>query len=247
MQTAMKTDIGHIRTVNEDRVHVKIGARGLTLAVVADGMGGHQAGDVASQVAVETIHAHLNSFVDGVLEEECATAIKEAIHMANEKVYSLASKEAQYHGMGTTIVVAMADRNWIVIGHIGDSRAYIWDGAKLRQLTEDHSLVNELLKSGQISAEEADEHPRRNVLTRALGTEPYVEMDVYRHEWAENDILLMCTDGLSSYVEQEKIESALSAEEQLEWKAERLVQAALEAGGDDNITVVLLENDYAAQ
>lgn len=247
MRIAMKTDVGHIRSVNEDRALVKAGTGGVSWGIIADGMGGHQAGDIASQLAVDTISEQLQSVVT---PEECdhgdtelAALLREAVFRANEKVYAVASSKKHYHGMGTTVVVALVTDNQLVIGHIGDSRAYQWNGSELRQLTEDHSLVNELLKSGQISAEEANHHPRRNVLTRALGTEPFVEVDVKSFTWQPHDILLLCTDGLSSLVGRDRLQQVLQTTETLDWKAEQLVHFALQAGGDDNVTVLLLANE----
>jgi len=247
MRTAMRTDIGCIRTVNEDRVMVETGADGLTLAIVADGMGGHQAGDIASQIAVDTIHEQLRDLLVPGSTKDREMAIKEAVYHANSKVYTVASSLDHYHGMGTTVVVALADHDSIVLGHIGDSRAYRWDGQRVEQLTDDHSLVNELLKSGQISKEEAGQHPRRNVLTRALGTEPFVEVEVANHKWRRNDILLLCTDGLSSLVDTEQMERVMRDGDDLDKMADRLVEIALNAGGEDNITVILLANSDAVQ
>jgi protein phosphatase len=243
MKTAMKTDVGHHRSINEDRVMVKTGAGGLTLAVVADGMGGHQAGDIASQLAVDAIDELLRPVLESGGGNDMEALVREAILSANDKVFQFASTADQYYGMGTTIVVALADRERIVLGHIGDSRAYLWDRGRFVQLTEDHSLVNELLKRGQISAEEADHHPRRNVLTRALGTERVVEAEIAFHRWKEHDMLLLCTDGLSGLVGTDKMAEVLSADRELDWKADELVRLALEAGGDDNITVILLSNE----
>jgi protein phosphatase len=243
MKIALKTDIGHIRSVNEDRVLFHESPRGVAWAIVADGMGGHQAGDIASQVAVETISEQLAAtFAEEEGEVDPAAAIREAVFRANEKVFTIASSQSNYHGMGTTVVVALLDPKQFVIGHIGDSRAYHWNGRELTQLTEDHSLVNELLKNGQISAEEADRHPRRNVLTRALGTEPFVEVEIKRFDWLAGDIVLLCTDGLTGYVGLKPIKEVLGSEKPIEWKAERLVKHALEAGGDDNVTVLLAAN-----
>lgn len=246
MKIVMKTDIGLIRSVNEDRVHTGQGDYGRVWGIVADGMGGHQAGDIASQVAVETINEQLALILqeDGQ-DADIASAIREAVFRANEKVYSIASSQSHYHGMGTTIVVALASPEDVVVGHIGDSRAYHWDGQELKQLTEDHSLVNELLKNGQISAEEADHHPRRNVLTRALGTEPFVEVEVHRYLWQRDDTLLLCTDGLTGLVGAPRLQEVLGSEEPLDLKADRLVKYALEAGGDDNVTVLLMANKDA--
>lgn len=247
MEIAMKTDVGRIRTINEDRVLVKVVHSGVSWGVIADGMGGHQAGDIASQVAVDTINEHLQQLLTADASEqdevELAALLREAVFRANEKVFTIASSEDHYHGMGTTVVVSLMTNNKLVIGHIGDSRAYRWDGEQLIQLTEDHSLVNELLKSGQISAEEANHHPRRNVLTRALGTEPFVEVEVKSFSWKPHDILLLCTDGLSGLVERERIQQVLSTADELEGKSEQLIELALQAGGDDNVTVLLVANE----
>jgi serine/threonine protein phosphatase PrpC len=245
MKTANKTDIGRIRMVNEDRAEVCNDLNGFTLAIVADGMGGHQAGDIASQIAIDTIREELRSIHSGLTVEAYEDAIERAVLRANEEVYDLASNNEQYHGMGTTVVAALVSEDVIIIAHIGDSRAYKLDGSTIVQLTEDHSLVNELVKTGQITAEEADNHPRRNVVTRALGTEQHVEVDIGHYTWSRNEQLLLCTDGLSSSVHLDRIKEIISTDESVEWKVNRLVESALESGGDDNITVVLLANEPA--
>ena len=242
MKIANKSDVGRLRTVNEDRAIVQADVNGLTLAIVADGMGGHQAGDIASQISIEVIQEKLQSIHPGMSIEEFKISIKEAIYEANQKVYEAAAQNKAYMGMGTTVVVAIVSEEVIVIGHIGDSRAYKLSEDTIEQLTEDHSLVAELVKSGQISPEEANDHPRRNVLTRALGTEQFVNVDTRHVYWKENEILLLCSDGLSSMVSREQMLEILRSDNELEWKVNRLVDCALEAGGDDNITVVLLEN-----
>lgn len=243
MKTAHKTDIGRTRIVNEDRAIVLTSPKGITLAVVADGMGGHQAGDIASQLTVETFQHELENLEDPLTSENQEEFIKMTIAKANDTVYQMSLKNQQYLGMGTTVVIAIATENEFQIAHIGDSRAYQYTNRKIVQLTEDHSLVNELVKSGEITTEAAQHHPRRNVLTRALGTEKWVEADIRKYEWNHSDILLLCSDGLSNQVHPEQIEQTLSGTEDLDTKADRLVQLALEAGGDDNITVILLAND----
>ncbi|MCG7213803.1 Stp1/IreP family PP2C-type Ser/Thr phosphatase [Paenibacillus mucilaginosus] len=239
------SDIGRVRTVNEDRAVVKEDLNGWSLAIVADGMGGHQAGDIASQMAVELIQVGIQFLDAGVSSEERQRQLKSAIEVANEKVFEFASQREHYHGMGTTVVAALASPDRAVIAHIGDSRAYRIGGGRIEQLTEDHSLVNELVKSGQISREEASHHPRRNVLTRALGTEPTIEVDVQEVSWQKGDLLLLCSDGLCGLVDDERILEAASGPEELEEKARRLIKEALDAGGDDNVTVVLVANDGA--
>ncbi len=243
METAYKTDIGRIRVVNEDRVLVDDNLNGFTLAVVADGMGGHKAGDVASQMAIELIHKELQLLHTGMSVEERMDKIKTAVSKANESIYTSAVNQEQYHGMGTTVVIVLISTDGLIVAHIGDSRVYKWTGEHISQLTEDHSLVNELLRSGQISWDEANHHPRRNVLTRALGTEEITDLEIQHLHWEPNDVLLLCSDGLSGFVDKEQMIEILRTNHGLEWKVNRLVDRALETGGDDNITVILLAND----
>jgi len=245
MQTAHRTDAGLVRLINEDRATVRNEWNGFTLAIVADGMGGHQAGEIASQMAIELIEAEMLEVGAAMTVAERQEAVRRAIEKANDQVFEFASKQARYQGMGTTVVVALATSSDLVIGHIGDSRAYLVSGGSIRQLTEDHSLVNELIKSGQITPEEATIHPLRNVVTRALGTDKQVEVDVLRSEWREGDILLLCSDGLSNLVGEPEMREVAVDSRDLSWKADKLVSRALEEGGGDNITVVLLANDAA--
>ncbi|MDF2936529.1 MAG: Stp1/IreP family PP2C-type Ser/Thr phosphatase [Paenibacillaceae bacterium] len=242
MRTAERTDVGRIRSVNEDRAVILPEKCGMVIAIVADGMGGHQAGDIASQLAIEKIREELSGLPEDATLEARKGAIRLAVEAANGEVYRQASQREQLRGMGTTVVVSLATAEQLVVGHIGDSRAYLAAGSQLVQLTEDHSLVNELLKSGQITREEAEHHPRRNVLLRALGTDNEVQVDVVEHSWAEGDILLMCSDGLSNMVDEEECLAVLQSEHSLENKVDELVERALTAGGDDNVTVVLIEN-----
>lgn len=242
LRLAYQSDIGRVRMVNEDRAIVQEDLNGWTLAIVADGMGGHQAGDIASTMAVELIQDGLQSLDPNISGEERQRQLRTVIEMANQKIFDFASQRENYHGMGTTVVLVLAKDDRAVVAHIGDSRAYRIRGEIIEQLTEDHSLVNELVRSGQISREDANHHPRRNVLTRALGTEPTIEVDVQEIMWQPGDQLLLCSDGLSSLVEKERLLQTVAGEGELESKVQQLVQEALDAGGDDNITVVLLAN-----
>lgn len=241
MLTAHKTDIGRIRTLNEDRVLIQNELNGFTLAIVADGMGGHQAGDIASQMAIETIQEQLQKLLYADMSvEQCETALKDAIYKANEEVFHRASTKLEYQGMGTTVVLAAATEEMVMLANIGDSRAYIITDQSITQITEDHSLVTELVKRGQISAEEAHVHPRRNVLTRALGTEQDVMVDLYQIQWNDGDTILLCSDGLSGLLDDEQIMAILGEEQDIQMKTDRLIASALEAGGEDNITVAML-------
>ncbi|WP_138493107.1 Stp1/IreP family PP2C-type Ser/Thr phosphatase [Paenibacillus pinistramenti] len=236
------TNIGHIRSVNEDSFSVVSLEQGYTLGIVADGMGGHQAGDTASRLAVETITADLFEISPHLNPDACGIALKEAILHANKVIYETASAHEELRSMGTTVVAVLLGPSGGVIGHIGDSRAYKFKHGTSVQLTEDHTLVNELVKSKQISAEEASVHPRRNIIMRALGTDASVEVDLYPVTLEEEEILMVCSDGLSSYVPAQDINRTLGLQGcSLRERAERLVSLALDAGGEDNITVVLLE------
>ncbi|TBL78337.1 Stp1/IreP family PP2C-type Ser/Thr phosphatase [Paenibacillus thalictri] len=247
MNIAFKTDIGRVRAVNEDSVLVRHDVGGYALAIVADGMGGHQAGDLASQMAIDMIREELRPIHTGMSKEQCKQAIQAAIENANRDIFEFASNREEYHGMGTTVVAVAASGDYAVIGHVGDSRAYKINSESMEQLTEDHSLVNELVKSGQITREEASHHPRRNVVTRALGTEPTIKVDVLELNWQQGDMLLLCSDGLSSLVRSDVIFDIVLADSGLEDKVERLVGEALAAGGDDNISVILIANDTRKQ
>lgn len=251
MLTANRSNIGRVRHINEDQSWVGQLENGVTLAIVADGMGGHQAGDVASLMAVNAFRSTLerNAGKPELSEQEGKMLIRQAISEANETIYAMASGDDRYHNMGTTIVAALLRANKAIIGHVGDSRAYKVTKDSIDLLTMDHSLVNELVKSGQLSEEEAAHHPRRNVLTRAVGTDPNVEIDVQAIVWSPEDVLLLCSDGLTNMVSEREMHAVIAsdADTTLENKADHLIQLALEAGGDDNITVVLLQEQAGMQ
>ena len=239
IRTVYVSDVGHVRSVNEDSSWVSSLEQGYTLAIVADGMGGHQAGDLASKLTVETIVSQLQPLPPGLEVEELA---EQAILHANDVVYQKASESDEYHNMGTTVVAVLLNEKDGIIGHIGDSRVYKYRSGKMVQLTEDHSLVNELLKTKQISEEQASVHPHRNVVTRAVGTDPKVEADLHFVSLEQGEMLLLCSDGLSNYVTLDQMILTLQADDlSLDERAGRLLQFALDAGGDDNITVALLE------
>lgn len=250
VKTVLQSHVGKVRQVNEDQAWSGILSSGLTVAIVADGMGGHRAGDVASALAVDSLVQSLQAWGEASSLSDGATSLRDMIRTANKVVYETASLNEQYHNMGTTVVTALLDGSTGLIGHIGDSRAYRLRNGQLEQLTEDHTLVNELTKSGQLSPEEAAHHPRRNVLTRALGTDREVEVDVRAIDWQAGDMLLLCSDGLSGLVEPALVQATLdNPSTNMEQQAQTLIDLALAAGGDDNITVVLVSDDgraYAA-
>lgn len=243
MKTVLRSHVGKVRQVNEDKAWTGCLAGGITAAIVADGMGGHRAGDVASALAVDSLVQSLQGAGGAISVRDGAAMLQEMIRKANQVVFDTASLNEKYHNMGTTVVVALLDGNAGLVGHIGDSRAYRFRSNRLELLTEDHTLVNELAKSGQLSPEEAARHPRRNVLTRALGTDREVEADVQEIDWQNGDVLMLCSDGLSGLVEPTIVQAALGdAEEPLEQHAQKLIDLAMAAGGDDNITVVLVSD-----
>lgn len=250
MLTVLRSHVGKVRQVNEDQAWSGEFSDGWTAAIVADGMGGHRAGDVASSLAVDSLVQSLQAWGHTVSAADAASKLSEILKQANKAVFDTASLNDRYHNMGTTVVMALIRDDAALLGHIGDSRAYRLRDAKLELLTEDHTLVNELAKSGQLTPQEAAHHPRRNVLTRALGTDREVDADIQVFDWQGGDVLLLCSDGLSGLVEHSEIQAALERPgTELEQQAEQLIELALAAGGDDNITVVLVADDgraYAA-
>lgn len=241
MEVAVKTHIGHIRQVNEDSAEVIHRENNAILALVTDGMGGHQAGDVASQMTLKKIKQDFE-----VVElNKDATAwedwLLKTIQESNRFIYEYAINHEIYQGMGTTIVSALFLSDFFVIAHVGDSRIYRFSTNNLQALTNDHSLVNELLRSGQITKEEAEVHPQRNVITRAIGTEETVEVEITTLSYVGNQYVLLCSDGLSDTLSEEQIILILSGQGSVEEKASKLIHLALEAGGEDNITLILIK------
>lgn len=245
MQVVAITDIGRVREINEDYVMVcPLDEGELSLAILADGMGGHLAGEVASRDATETIATTiLTELAKEDDQIDLEPLISNAIATANSIIYSRAQSNVKYKGMGTTVVLALADTNKAIIGHIGDSRAYLYSSGDLQQLTSDHTLVNQLLISEKISLEEAENHPQKNVLIRALGTDQEVEIELQTIDWIEGDLLLLSSDGLSNKLTIDELSRQLAKSDQdLAVLAENLVDAANELGGEDNISLIILKN-----
>ena len=228
---AARTDTGRARSANEDSYWVHS-----PLFVLADGMGGAQAGEVASQTAVGVFSDH-GGLPDGpgTYEERLAALVAQA----NGRVYAQAQSDDQFAGMGTTLTVAFVGEDDLAIAHVGDSRFYVLRDGELEQLTDDHSLVGELVRRGQISAEEAEDHPQRSIITRALGIEGEVTVDHFSWPVRDGDVFLLCSDGLTGMVSDAGVAEILAGAPSLAVAAQQLVAAANEAGGRDNITVVL--------
>ena len=239
MEINFQTDIGRKRNTNQDFAGVFENKAGISLAVLADGMGGHQAGDIASQMAVNHLGERWSEseITEG---DKAAQWLIQVIQEENELIYEKGQSVPEYAGMGTTIVSAVLLDQSFVLANIGDSRAYLVRDQMMTQLTEDHSLVNELVKSGEITREMAINHPRKNVLTRSLGMPKTVEVDVTNHAIEEGDYLLLCSDGLTNMVSEEMIQTVLISEIALQEKVATLISLANEAGGVDNITVLAI-------
>ena len=237
---AVATDTGRRRRRNEDAYVCEP-----PLFAIADGMGGAQAGEVASRLAAAVLEEQA---LDRSPAEDGEERIEELIREANRRVFQRANEDAATSGMGTTMTVALVDGETgaIAFGHVGDSRAYRVRDGELEQLTQDHSLVGELVRSGKISPEEAETHPQRSVITRALGTEADVDVDTFTREAEPDDLYLLCSDGLTDMLSDREILELLDGAPALDVAARRLVEAANSRGGEDNITVVVFELVHGA-
>lgn len=242
MRGQFLTDTGQVRGHNEDAGGIFYNAAGQFMAVIADGMGGHQAGDVASQMALKLIGEKWQESNELSSPEETKEWLVQAITDVNETVYQHAQNNEECHGMGTTIVIAVCIDDVATIAHIGDSRCYMFNEAGFQQITEDHTLVNALVQSGQISKKDAQEHPRKNVVLKALGTEDQVTADVISIGFEQGDKLLLCSDGLTDKMEDEEIAERLKQDGDLHDAAEQLINLANERGGEDNISLIIIEH-----
>lgn len=234
MRWSQASEVGLVRQRNEDHVLM---APDLGLFAVADGMGGHRAGEVASRMALGI----LEEFFRKDAGQDISQVLSDGVTEANSSVYNASLKEASCHGMGTTLTALVVREHYAVLAHVGDSRAYLIRGDDIIQLTRDHSLVQELYREGGITRAQAREHPQRNVLTRALGTAGSVDIDLTRVEIQRGDLLLLCTDGLSNLVEDHDILMLVRQSRNPEKAVTSLIRAALSQGGNDNISVVLVE------
>lgn len=230
----IKSDVGIIRSLNEDYAGY-IEEAEYKLYVVADGMGGHNAGEVASEIAVEAV----KSYVKGNYKSEGITVLENAIHFANEKIYDKARCGNEFKGMGTTLVAALVSENNVVIANVGDSSCFGIKSNNITKITKDHSLVQELIDSGSITEEEGRNHPKKNVITRALGTNSRVKVDIFNIGIETYDKYLLCTDGLSNEVLDEEILIEINDINDYNTACDKLVLLAKKRGGRDNITVLL--------
>lgn len=241
MEFIHRTDIGKKRAINEDYLDVVEKEQGMVLAVLADGMGGHNAGDVASELAVRFLvdrfqksTLHLTSDANTV-----SSWLKEAYEGANERISTIAESDPSCKGMGTTLIAAVFQNNKVTFAHIGDSRVYLYSKGEINPLTKDHSYVNVLLDSGEINEEQARTHPRKNMLMKAIGTEISIDPDILTVTVRPEEFMLICSDGLSNMVSAEQMVHVLQSEATLQAKVETFIELANEQGGEDNISLII--------
>lgn len=236
------SDMGKIRELNEDSFGIfNSGEEFGCFAILADGMGGHNAGEVASSMAVDLVSAELEKTVCERDKKTIVYNILSAIDYANKKIFDLSVKDLSKSGMGSTLAIAYLNGSEMYFANIGDSRAYVIENKEINQITVDHSLVQEMVEKGMITKEEAKHHPEKNLITRALGTEPFAEADIFEYSAALGDVVLLCSDGLVDMLDDEEILSTIAENENIEDAAKKLVEKANDAGGHDNITVVVLK------
>ncbi|MDU1831728.1 MAG: Stp1/IreP family PP2C-type Ser/Thr phosphatase [Finegoldia sp.] len=235
MKYASNTDIGLVRKLNED-YHMNYITDDFSLLVVCDGMGGHKAGEVASKKAVETV---INYVKENENEKDYKKMLIKAITLANEEVYKDSENNTEHRNMGTTIVACLIHGENAIVANVGDSRLYLYRNEELEQITVDHSLVNDLLSSGTITEEEAIDFSQKNVITRSLGIQDTVDVDIFDIKLIKDDLILMCTDGLTSQLEKEEIIEIIKEESNLDDIIKKLINEANDFEGIDNVTITL--------
>ncbi len=243
MKVFANSDVGKARDINEDFYYISDGQTYLKLYILADGMGGYNGGEIASKLATISVKGYIESNFNKIehTKEAIIELIKNAIEYANMVVYEKAKECEELSNMGTTIEVLVIYNNKLFIGHIGDSRIYRIRKNIIRKLTEDHSYVQELVKDGTITKEEAKNHPKKNMLMKALGCTPYVEPDLAIKGFLKDDIVIMCSDGLTNMLSEEEIYSIVL--QKVDNTSNILINRANELGGYDNITVIVVYND----
>lgn len=240
MKIVAKTDTGRVRESNQDSYAAGELANGVAWSVVCDGMGGNAGGSIASTTAVKMIADHITScYRDGMSTSSIKNVLVTAITNANLNIYDMSKANSELKGMGTTVVATVVKNNTVCIAHAGDSRAYIISKDNIKQITKDHSVVQEMVETGQLTPQEAKIHPRKNLITRALGVDEKIRIDFDEIDINDDEVLLMCTDGLTNYIETDDIYNITSMGKYCEL-ADKLVELANNNGGGDNITVVIV-------
>ena len=238
MKISSLTDIGNTREMNQDYLYSSEESVGKlpNLFLVADGMGGHKAGEFASRYVVE----HIVRSIKGSKEEEAVAILSESIETANRKLKEYADAHQQMRGMGTTIVAAVIQGRTLIVANVGDSRLYIV-GDEITQVTQDHSLVQEMVRLGEMDPQSAKNHPDKNIIARAVGVSEKVKIDIFERQLRAGEYIILCSDGLTNMVEDSVILQILHGAGSLSDKAERLIELANKNGGKDNITVIIIE------
>lgn len=240
LQIYSKTDKGKVRQINEDAFAAGELTNGMCWAIVCDGMGGQKCGEIASATAVKVISDYiLSSYRVGMSANSIKTMLNSAVSQANIKIYDMSINSEDMNGMGTTVVATLIVDGVAYIAHAGDSRLYYVRNGSLTQVTRDHSMVQKMVEKGQITANEAKFHPRKNIITRALGVNEDVEIEYDEIDILDNDVLLLCTDGLTNFVDVNTIEDVVNSTP-LNQIADKLIELANESGGGDNITAVVI-------
>ncbi len=242
MNIGAMSHVGKVRDINEDNYCVL--EKDYNLFIVADGLGGHNAGEIASFLAIDSIKGHIAEHISIDMEEQLIKGIiYEAFNRANKSIYTHAEENLSCNGMGTTTTLALKINSTLYIGHVGDSRAYIIRDDGIQQITLDHSLVAELVRSGKITETQATKYPWKNIITRALGMDKNIKVDIFTTDFSSLDILILCTDGLSNFVDKYEIEEIVSGIKDSNEACEKLISVANKRGGYDNITVLVAKNN----
>ncbi len=240
MKTFYLTDAGKVRSHNEDSVIITKNQDGDYLMAVADGMGGHSAGEVASSITISHISKSFNESFSKMEKAKAVDWLRKIVTEINELIFSYVDGHPESKGMGTTLVVAIVTKEYILIGNIGDSSGFVVKNDKLHKVTYDHTLVNLLLKAGELTEEEAKDHPKKNVLMKALGANNPIDIDIFDCDMDISSILL-CSDGLTSLLEREQIEKVLLSDLEIEDKVIKLIRKSNNRGGMDNISIAYME------
>lgn len=244
LKYSAKTDKGSVREINEDYYNIISGHPGIpAVFIIADGMGGHNAGEIASMTSIDHICSVILESPEILAKStDMSETIKSLISDANQVVYEKSLESPENHGMGTTLIMAVIVGNIMYIGHVGDSRLYLVGNSEIRRITTDHSYIEELVRNGSLTREEAEKHPGRNIITRALGCSADLEVDTYTCSLEANDYIIMCTDGLTTMMNENEIRDTV-IENTPDIACEKLVDEAIHSGGDDNITVIVIKNE----
>ena len=240
MEYFAQTDIGKMRSKNQDQAVISVNSKDQVLAIVCDGMGGHKAGEIASRVMADHIVSNFRIYPSFSSGEEIEQWILETIFQANEIILKMAQTSENLEGMGTTVVLAVIDEDEAYICHVGDSRAYVLKDGKLKQITKDHSLVNALIDQGAITEEEAKHHSQKNVLLQAIGATLGIKPSMQRVD-IKDQLLLLCSDGLYNSLDDKEIATILNSEEKITDKVSQLIDNANQSGGLDNIGIAVVD------